>query len=422
MLYKLCLSLCLALVFAPFIMAQTANRTKAAQSVVASPNGRFSGSPNSQRTSSKTMAATSVNFRCYFLLGLEENVIDNVLQVKDFSKALAFAKKSGREGGKSTVIECPLLVGNPIKMKMTQREPITSGVTTRGSSRTLSVQFTEVGTSATIESAAKGEKILFDIRYQTSFLEESDETAVSEPGDASLRTRIVEVEIDSITSLSPGEFASKKFVNNGRTILMLLSIDSDENAKTPTEPDQSRESAETRTPPYRTHLGNSSKLQWLLAERGLEKMETLDVNSFGTQLFDRFDTDGDGLLKGDELVAITKFRDQADSDNNDEVSRDEFNLVIKTSFEARNEELRRQITNRKMRELANAIRLFKAKKGKFPRSLQSLVPGYLSELPKDPWKTDFIYRYDSQRGRYQIISWGKDKQANTQDDLVSEVR
>ena len=83
-----------------------------------------------------------------------------------------------------------------------------------------------------------------------------------------------------------------------------------------------------------------------------------------------------------------------------------------------------------MRQLEFALKLFRLDNGYYPTTDQGLkalfskpdtppIPknyragGYLdsSELPKDPWGNDWVYRSPGQNSRpYEIISWGADGQ------------
>lgn len=74
-------------------------------------------------------------------------------------------------------------------------------------------------------------------------------------------------------------------------------------------------------------------------------------------------------------------------------------------------------------DFEQGLQLYRQSKGKFPdqsEGLQALVKGgYLgsSELPKDPWGHDYVYRVPGPEGKaYEIVCLGKDGQEGGEED------
>ncbi len=61
--------------------------------------------------------------------------------------------------------------------------------------------------------------------------------------------------------------------------------------------------------------------------------------------------------------------------------------------------------------LAVSVDIFYLATGKFPdnhEGLQSIVPGYIKVLPKDPWGNPYAYVQPGKNAQYDIISYGAD--------------
>ena len=81
-----------------------------------------------------------------------------------------------------------------------------------------------------------------------------------------------------------------------------------------------------------------------------------------------------------------------------------------------------------IKEIENAIALYKLETGRFPDDLSQLMEpigvhedGLMSDIPMDPW--GFNYIYDPSGGtkkRYLILSIGEDGQEGTDDDVSNE--
>ena len=85
----------------------------------------------------------------------------------------------------------------------------------------------------------------------------------------------------------------------------------------------------------------------------------------------------------------------------------------------RMDEARIKTTRLQIRELENAVDMFKVDNGFYPSRLEDLVVrpanvktwppnGYLKELPGDGWGNEFIYIHPGTRGAYDITSYGAD--------------
>lgn len=85
----------------------------------------------------------------------------------------------------------------------------------------------------------------------------------------------------------------------------------------------------------------------------------------------------------------------------------------------------------------SALSMYKMNAGSYPTSSQGLAAlkdkptttptprrwaQYLSRIPKDPWGSDYIYRFPSKKkaNEVELISKGPDAQENTDDDLSSQ--
>jgi general secretion pathway protein G len=76
-------------------------------------------------------------------------------------------------------------------------------------------------------------------------------------------------------------------------------------------------------------------------------------------------------------------------------------------------------TQASMRSIESAIKAYKADKGSFPPSLQTLVTEkYFEKVFKDAWKHDLVYATPGSGGKdYALVSGGPDGQTGTEDDI-----
>jgi len=95
--------------------------------------------------------------------------------------------------------------------------------------------------------------------------------------------------------------------------------------------------------------------------------------------------------------------------------------VVGASDEARAQTAKTNCTN-----IAGAVRLYRAKKGTLPETLDALTAkddkgnSYLEELPKDPWGHDFEIRTGDGPNDWEVISLGPDGAAGTEDDISNK--
>lgn len=80
---------------------------------------------------------------------------------------------------------------------------------------------------------------------------------------------------------------------------------------------------------------------------------------------------------------------------------------------------RRRATGATMRSLDAAVRSYKAEKGRYPPSIQTLVDEkYFDKAPRDAWDRDMTYVVPGRDGRdYSLDSAGEDGKFGTGDDL-----
>jgi general secretion pathway protein G len=76
-----------------------------------------------------------------------------------------------------------------------------------------------------------------------------------------------------------------------------------------------------------------------------------------------------------------------------------------------------------MRNMAQAIDMYKMENKKLPDSLDTLTQttdgsqdAYLDKVPKDPWDNEYEYRAEGNK-KYQLRSLGEDGQPDTEDDI-----
>jgi hypothetical protein len=66
--------------------------------------------------------------------------------------------------------------------------------------------------------------------------------------------------------------------------------------------------------------------------------------------------------------------------------------------------------------IANAAQLYRLDTGRWPATLNTLVPRYLKELHADPWGRDYVF-YGAEGG-IAVLSAGPDRETGTPDDIV----
>jgi general secretion pathway protein G len=81
-----------------------------------------------------------------------------------------------------------------------------------------------------------------------------------------------------------------------------------------------------------------------------------------------------------------------------------------------------------VRQIADGVRSFRAKKGTLPESLEAIATkddrgrSELEELPQDPWGHDYILREGDRPTDWEIISMGPDGSEGTDDDISSKLK
>ncbi|MDQ7827251.1 MAG: type II secretion system major pseudopilin GspG [Candidatus Eremiobacteraeota bacterium] len=86
-----------------------------------------------------------------------------------------------------------------------------------------------------------------------------------------------------------------------------------------------------------------------------------------------------------------------------------------------------------MREISEALELYKKDNGQYPTTEQGLMAlverpvlkplpkswkPHLDMIPKDPWGNEYEYRYSGSDSRYSLLSPGKDRK-RSKDDIIS---
>ncbi|WP_336297582.1 type II secretion system major pseudopilin GspG [Marinomonas mediterranea] len=107
--------------------------------------------------------------------------------------------------------------------------------------------------------------------------------------------------------------------------------------------------------------------------------------------------------------------------------------LIAPNILGRADEAKVTVAKTQMRDLVNALNLYKLDNGNFPSTAQGLEAlvskpsgfpearnwksgGYLSKLPKDPWSNEFVYVSPGSTGDYDLISLGSDGREGGDDD------
>jgi general secretion pathway protein G len=79
-----------------------------------------------------------------------------------------------------------------------------------------------------------------------------------------------------------------------------------------------------------------------------------------------------------------------------------------------------------VRMLADAVRLYKAERGKLP-ALEDLTVRdakgrrYVDSLPPDPWQHDYVLRADADPRDFEVVSGGPNQTLGDDDDISSRL-
>ncbi len=91
--------------------------------------------------------------------------------------------------------------------------------------------------------------------------------------------------------------------------------------------------------------------------------------------------------------------------------------LIAPRFIERADEAKVEATRVQMKNIAQALKLYRLQHGHYPSSSEGLkalvTPGksgkrYLDELPKDAWGRDFVYLSPGVHGDFDLLSYGAD--------------
>jgi len=91
--------------------------------------------------------------------------------------------------------------------------------------------------------------------------------------------------------------------------------------------------------------------------------------------------------------------------------------LVAPRFLERADEAKVEATKVQMKNIGQALKLFRLQHGKYPNSgegLQVLASGskrYLDSIPKDPWGNEYIYLSPGVHGDFDILSYGVDGQS-----------
>ena len=78
-----------------------------------------------------------------------------------------------------------------------------------------------------------------------------------------------------------------------------------------------------------------------------------------------------------------------------------------------------------VKTISEGVELYYLKNRQLPDTLEELVEknekgdSYLKNLPKDPWDNDYQLLLGDTPRSFEIISWGPDRQEDTEDDISS---
>ena len=99
--------------------------------------------------------------------------------------------------------------------------------------------------------------------------------------------------------------------------------------------------------------------------------------------------------------------------------------VVVPKMASKPEEARRETAKVQIKQIENALDMFKVDNGFYPsteQGLQSLVTeptsgrkpsgyqdgGYIKKIPLDPWKNEYLYLSPGEGGEYDLLSFGAD--------------
>jgi len=88
--------------------------------------------------------------------------------------------------------------------------------------------------------------------------------------------------------------------------------------------------------------------------------------------------------------------------------------LVAPRFLERADEAKVEACKVQMKNLGQALKLYRLQHGKYPNSgegLQVLVSGdkrYLDSIPKDPWNSSYIYLSPGVHGDFDLLSYGRD--------------
>ncbi len=76
-------------------------------------------------------------------------------------------------------------------------------------------------------------------------------------------------------------------------------------------------------------------------------------------------------------------------------------------------------------QIYETAKLFRVKNGKVPTIEDLTTPdakgqAYIENVGKDPWDNDYLIR-ETDRGMFEVISWGPDRSEGTEDDISSRI-
>lgn len=76
-------------------------------------------------------------------------------------------------------------------------------------------------------------------------------------------------------------------------------------------------------------------------------------------------------------------------------------------------------------QIYETAKLFRVKNGKVPTMEDLTTPdakgqSYIENVGKDPWDNDYMIR-ETDRGMFEVISWGPDRSEGTEDDISSRI-
>ena len=108
--------------------------------------------------------------------------------------------------------------------------------------------------------------------------------------------------------------------------------------------------------------------------------------------------------------------------------------VVVPRMAGQSEKARQGATKAQMEAVKTALQTFEVRAGRFPTTQEGLAAlvtkpsdltddewdKVMTEVPKDGWKQDFVYKCPGEDGRdFDLISTGRDKQEGTADDITN---